>query len=494
MNVQTKLLCTFLWLSASVPFAFAKQAPKLTFEKYSLSVTNTVTGKLLYVNDTEHDTDLLIQSDKGFVYYPQIVKNTLSTDGTLINIPKDARYYNIGRRANVEQDVLFYLTKDEIQSYDFTTQQLTSLFSIDSLSRYQQEFEAKLSPFILDVNGDELTDVITYSLDNTHLYLQQENGGFIHKVLPLSPKVTSSSQSVTFTPYPFFHIDINGDNRKDISFQVYGKLVSFLQQNNGSFNSEAHHTALNAGILSRLEYKKLKQDSKSEVAQVSIEGIEDLNNDGIVDLITKSRLKTGMISSDNELLIRYGSLNNGFLAFREKPDGKAVFEGEGDLVFKDINQDGLKDYYTRGVEIGFGMIMSAMSGSVDVDLNFYLMNDTGNYHKKPAFQSEMEVEISDDSDGFGLNAIEDFNGDGALDLIIQSDDDEFKIHHGGGKNVFAKRGTSYDITLPIKGHSEVKDFNGDGKADLLLLHGKKYDSEEKKELGKNQIVLWLSAG
>jgi len=48
--------------------------------------------------------------------------------------------------------------------------------------------------------------------------------------------------------------------------------------------------------------------------------------------------------------------------------------------------------------------------------------------------------------------------------------------------------------MPIKGHTEVKDFNGDGKADILFLHGKKYDEDEEKEVGKNQLVLWLSAG
>ena len=75
----------------------------------------------------------------------------------------------------------------------------------------------------------------------------------------------------------------------------------------------------------------------------------------------------------------------------------------------------------------------------------------------------------------------------------ESDDDEFKIFSGGDKKLFTRRGTSYEIDMPIKGRTEVKDFNGDGKADLLFIHGKKYDNDDKKYIGKEKLVLWLSA-
>jgi len=494
MNLGIKSISVLLTLSLACLPVLAKKPAKLQFNKHQAQSEQDVTGHLLYLNDSENDVDLLIQNSSNLVYYPNIVQNTLASEAQNIEIPEQVLFYNVGKRAGVEQDVLFYLTKDQVLSYDFTTKETTALFNVDSFYRYQQEFEVKTSPFVLDANGDELSDIITYSLSETHLHLQQSDGSFTKQTFELAPNVFSSSDSVTFRLYKLFHVDINGDDRKDISYQVHDQLVSFIQKEDGSFTVKPKKTALNAGIISSIARKKLKKASNEQVAQVSIESIEDLNNDNVVDLITKERVKTGMISSDNELKIRFGKITDGVLTFNKDPDGKAVFEGEGDLVFKDINQDGYKDYYTRGVEIGFGMLMSAMSGSVDVDLNFYLMNSDGKYAKKPVFKSEMEVEFSDDSNGFGLNAIEDFNGDGVLDLILQTDDDEFKIHTGGGKKIFAKRGASYDIELPVKGRSEVKDFNGDGKADILLLHGKKYDDDEEKEIGKNQVVLWLSAG
>jgi len=289
------------------------------------------------------------------------------------------------------------------------------------------------------------------------------------------------------------HIDINGDKRKDISFQIDDQLVAFVQQSDGSFTNTETTIPLNAGILSALSFEKLKDASTEKIAHVTIEGIEDLNNDGIADLITKEKLRSGMMSFENELKIRFGYLEQGLLSFHQKADGKATFEGEGDLTFEDVNNDGLKDYFTASAEIGLGMIMSAMSGSVDLDVRFYLMDTEGKYSKKPVYESEIEVAISDDSSAMGLNKVKDFNGDGLPDLVIQTDDDEFKIFSGGEKKLFAKRGASYDIDMPIKGRTEVKDFNGDGKADLLFIHGKKYDSDDKKYIGKDQLILWLSA-
>ena len=139
------------------------------------------------------------------------------------------------------------------------------------------------------------------------------------------------------------------------------------------------------------------------------------------------------------------------------------------------------------------MIMSAMSGSVDLDVRFHLMSTEGKYSKKPVFESEREIAISEDGSEMGLYEIKDFNGDGLPDLVLQSDDDEFKIFSGGDKKLFTKRGTSYEIDMPIKGRTEVKDFNGDGKADLLFIHGKKYDNDDKKYIGKEKLILWLSA-
>jgi len=486
-------LCAVVLISAVSTSVSAKKPEKLEYHKTEFSTEQDVTGKLLYLNETDGNTSLLIHNKKNFIYYPALVGANLAKEEQVIAIPKQVQFYNKGKLANVEQDVLFYLSGEKVFSYNFLEKSVTEQFTIDSLNHYQTEFQTEYSEFIIDINNDGLTDIITYSLDKTHLYIQDSSANFTHQILNLAPKVNSSSNSVTFSPYPFYNIDTNGDKKSDIAFQVNDQLLSFVQKNDGSFKADADIIKLNAGILSHLEYETLQDGSADDIARISVESIEDLNNDGIVDLVTKEKVRTGMISFENELVIRFGNICSGILTFKPSPNGKAVFKGEGDLFFKDINNDGLKDYYSRGVEIGFGMIMSVMSGSVDVELNFYLMESDQSYSKKPIFSSEMEVEVNDDDDnsGFGLNSIEDFNGDGKLDLALQTDKDEFKLYFGGGKKVFNKRGQSYDIGLPVKGRTEVKDFNNDGKADILMLHGEKFD-DDNKVVGQKKISLWLS--
>jgi len=493
MNYPAKLLLACLSVTFISPLALAKKSTKLPFDKQQINVEQDITGKLLYLNDENKDADLLIQQDEHFAYYPNIATGGLLKEGQQVDIPQQAQFYNKGRLAGEAKEVLFYLTADKVMAYNFTNKTTQELFSVDSFYHYQQEYKVKFSDFVFDANGDGLSDVITYSLDASHLYLQNKQGEFVHQTLNMSPRVSRSSKGLTFSSYTMHHIDINGDERKDISFQVDDQLLAFVQQSDGNFAADATKVALNAGILSALSYEKLKKASTEKIARVNIEAIEDLNNDGIVDLITKEKIRSGMMSFENELMIRFGYLEKGLLSFHQKADGKATFKGEGDLTFKDINNDGLKDYYSTSAEVGLGMLMSAMSGSVDLDVRFYLMDNAGKYSKKPAFESEIEVAISDDSSAMGLNQVEDFNGDGLPDLVIQTDDDEFKIFHGGSKKVFARRGTSYDIDMPVKGRTEVKDFNGDGKADLLFLHGKKYDSDDEKYIGKDQLILWLSA-
>jgi len=494
MIYPSKLLLACLSLTLFSPtIALAKKAPKLPFNKQQISVEQDLTGKLLYLNDDNKDTDLLIQQDNHFVYYPNIATGGLLKEAQQIDIPAPAQFYNKGRLAGETKDVLFYLSADNVAVYNFTSKTTQALFSVNSFYHYQQEYKVKFSDFVFDANGDGLSDVITYSLDASHLYLQNKQGQFVHQQLKMSPRVSRSSNGLTFSPYVMHHIDVNGDERKDISFQVDDQLLAFIQQSDGSFTDTAKAIALNAGILSELSYETLKKVSTEKIAQVTIEAIEDLNNDGIVDLITKERVQTGMISFESQLMIRFGYLAQKQLSFNQQADVKATFKGEGKLIFKDINNDGLKDYYSTSTEIGLGMLMSMMSGSVDLDIRFYLMNQKGKYSKKPVFESEIEAAIGDHGGDLGLNAVEDFNGDGIPDFVIQTDEDEFKIYTSGKKKVFAKRGTSYDIDMPIKGRTEVKDFNGDGKADLLFLHGKKYDSDDEKHIGKDQLILWLSA-
>jgi hypothetical protein len=485
-------ITTALVLSSLVSSLTFAKATKLQFTKSQQKAEQKVTGKLLYLNDKNGDVDLLIHDENRFSYYQNITKSGLTEKAKIINIPESAQFFNQAKLANQENEVIVYLTGDAVMSYDIETKVLSKLLTIDTLYKYQNIFDINFGEFVQDFNQDGLSDFITYSLDKTHIYLQNKNGTFSHQSLAVSPRIEKSGSGLSFKPQNFYHADFNQDNKKDIAFQVDDQLIVFTQNEHKSFNETANTIILHANLENKASALKKQKGKKS--ADVALETIDDINGDGLVDIVTKESVRDGMMSRTNTLMVRYGFIENGMIAYKNKADGKASFDGEGMIKFKDVNGDGLKDYYTLSVEMGIGTMMSAMSGAIDMDLRFYTLGKSGKYGKKPIYENEIEIAINSGTDGEALTEIEDFNGDGVNDLILKTDDDEFTIYTGGkGKRLFAKRGVDYEIDLPKSVRAEVKDFNGDGKADILFLYGKHYDDDEEKEIGENKLTLWLSA-
>jgi hypothetical protein len=486
-TITTVLLLTTL----SSPFSQAK-ASKLNFHKTQQNTEQKITGKLLYLNEQNGDVDLLIQDDNYFSYYPGITKGGLVDKAEIIEIPKNAQFFNQAKLAKQTNEVIVYLTSDAVMSYNIKDKTFSKLLTIDTLYKYQRVFEVNFGEFVQDFNQDGLSDFITYSLDTTHVYLQNLDGSFTHQSLPISPRIEKSGSGISFTPQNFYHADFNHDEKKDIAFQVDDQMLVFVQKEDKTFADKTMIITLNARLENKNSAIKKEQGEKSP--NVNLETIEDINGDGLVDIVTKESVREGIMSRTNVLMVRYGFLENDVINYKKEPDGKATFDGEGMIKFKDVDGDGLKDYYTLSVEMGIGTMMSVMSGAIDMDLRFYKLGEDGKYIKKPAYENEVEMPIGSSSDGVALTDVSDFNGDGINDLILKTDDDEFTIYSGAkGKRLFGKRGADYEISLPKSVRTEIKDFNNDGKADILFLYGKTYDEDEKKEVGENKLTLWLSA-
>jgi hypothetical protein len=485
---QKKSIVIGIALSLMTLNVAAKKTGKLNFKKYEVGASQAITGKLLYLNDNGENTDIIIQKNNSLSYYPELVTKGLVENPEIISIPKNVQFFNKATLANTEKEVLLYLTNTHILAYYPEQKKTEELIKVDSMYHYQTDVEASFGEFVQDLNQDGLSDLLINSLTQTHIFIQNKQGGFTQQTLDVSPKVSSNNGGITFRPYDFYHLDVNSDNKKDIVFQIDDQLMAFVQNDQAAFSIKPIEITLNANLQ-----KLSDEDEDPEQADVVINTLEDINNDGLADLVTKESVREGMMSRTNKLMIRYGFLNKGVLSFNKTPEGSANFEGEGMIEFKDVNGDGLKDYYTLSVEMGIGTMMSAMSGAIDMDLRFYMLGANGEYAKDPAYENEVEISIGSNNSGESLSEVDDFNGDGIKDLIIKTDDDEFKIYNGTKKRLFAKRGSDYEIELPKNVRTEIKDFNGDGKADILFLFGKSYDEDEKKEVGDNRLALWLSA-
>jgi len=485
-----KAITNILLLSTLIsPLALAKVKP-LNFDKSHQNTEQRVTGSSLYLNDENGDLDLLIQDDNRFSYFPHFSKGGVVDKAQIILIPDNVQFYNQAKLANKANEVIVYLTRDSVMSYNIEDKTLSKLLSVDTLYKYPADLEIGIGEFVQDFNQDGLSDFIIYSLDATHVYLQNMDGTFAHQPFAISPRIEKSEDGILFTPQKFYHADFNNDEMKDIAFQLDDQLMVFTQKEDRSFNDKAMTVTLNSHLdRASSAIKKRQGTNKTEVELVTI---EDINGDGLVEIITKETVADGKRSKKQVLMIRYGFIRDGLMSYKKEADDKATFEGEGKALFIDVNDDGLKDYFTISIEKGIGTMMSVMSGSIDFDFRVYQLGTNGKYVKKAIYENEIEVEIKQISNP--LFQVKDFNGDGIDDLIIKTDDDEFAIYAGtNGKRLFAKRGVDYNLVLPKGGRTLVKDFNNDGKADILFLYGKYYDKDEEKEMGENKLSLWLSA-
>ncbi|MBA6358042.1 MULTISPECIES: VCBS repeat-containing protein [unclassified Colwellia] len=491
MSKIATITMVLLLTTLASPLLLAK-ANKLNFNKSQQSSQHKITGKLLYLNEKDGDVDLLIHDDNRFSYYPRISESGLVEQAQIIDIPENAQFFNQATLAKQVGEVIVYLTTNAVMSYNLEDKTISKLIDVDTLYKYQGIFDVNFGDFVHDFNQDGLSDFITHSLDTTHIYLQNATGAFTQQSFAISPRIEKSGRGLSFTPQNFYHADFNHDDKKDIAFQIDDQLMVFAQTPAQLFDHNPMVINLNAHLENKNSTIKKQQGEKS--ASVKLETIEDINGDGLVDIVTKESVREGMMSRTNHLMIRYGFIENGLMQYKKEADGHATFDGEGMIKFKDVDGDGLKDYYTLSVEMGIGTMMSAMSGAIDMDLRFYKLEKNGKYVKKPVYENEVEIAINSGSDGEALTDVSDFNGDGINDLILKTDDKEFTIYSGAkGKRLFAKRGADYEISLPKSVRTEIKDFNNDGKADILFLYGTHYDEDEEKEVGENKLTLWLSA-
>ena len=492
MSFRTSLLLSVsAILALSSPLAFAKKAPKLQFEKEQVSIGSTISGELLYLELGNGETDLLIQQSSLFKRFKNFGSASLESNVSEVTIPESAIFYNKGTLAKHGGEVLFYLTADAIVSFEVDTGVSQTLITDKHLYSSLEVEKVRRSDFVTDINGDGLSDFVTSTFTHTNVYMQGKNGEFKKIQLEIAPRGRVYSDSVEFSLNQAHVLDINNDGKTDLAFQVYDRLLAFTQTGNGELETQAVEIPLNAGLLTPKELaaqrQKHQEEEKSGRKSVSFEALKDLNNDGVTDLITKSSKREGITSSVNEFQIRYGTVQQGRLTFSEQVDTKMRLEGEGELKFSDVNNDGKQDLYTLSIEIGVGALMSLMSGSMDMDLQIFPMKTDDKFDDEASFKEEVEVSVDMDSDDNAgpVIALEDFNGDGLKDLMLKSDDDELNIIYGReGKRLFAKRGAKYDTDLDMTGKVDIKDINQDGKADLV------FRMAYKK--GESQLMRWLS--
>ncbi|WNC71095.1 VCBS repeat-containing protein [Thalassotalea psychrophila] len=402
--------------------------------------------------------------------------------------------FDVSDENTVGEQSLYFLASDKVVLFDPSLKQpFIDLVNVSSIYVNQNADYLKQANFVTDLNNDGLSDVILSDFRNLNIYLNQGNDSFIKQNLPINPTVEIFDGSVSYTEKPYYLIDTNFDQHKDIVIAGNGELLTFTQNNLGQFVTEPTSISVNENITSTNWWDSRGADGKnldqSDFAHRSVDTLKDINNDAIPDLIVRFTQSSGVLDKSNDYEVYLGRDDSGKLTYLSKADTSIKSEGTlAQLDFVDLNNDDRHEVMASSFDISVSQIIGALlTGSVDQDVLIFALDSKQRYQQRISEQVQMKFSLSSGKSGAPVIKLADLDGDGAKELILSEDENQLKIFPGLKKgNILNKHSQILDIRLPNNGALITSDdLNLDGKAELIV----RYASEDGADKQNRLLIL-----
>ncbi len=421
------------------------------------------------------------EQDRVFSFYEIQEGNLVSATPTLtVSMPDDALFYDFASIFDTGQESLLFLNDAGVQRFDPTTDTFEPFMALRSIYRQSSSPLFEQMDFARDLNGDGLADIIVPDFDGYWLRLNDGNGGFHSQVLlDMQVEMRLSQNRPLYSEFPLHSSDVNFDGKKDIIFQKDQSFVVFHQVADGGF--ETSPTVYDVDIdvtgnsFAALVRSNERYQDQSDLAETRIVEIEDINGDGIIDIVTETDRAKGLFDRSTTYQFHYGVNSDGKLMFQSEPSANVTLKGiTARNRYLDFTDDGRKDFVGGSVNIGIGKIIGILlSGSVGIHVNFYEQGEDGRFGAKPTFRKKVNVDFDMSSGQSSVPVAEmtDIDGDKAKDMIVSKGNEELRLYYAtpGGKKMFRRKEVKLKIDLPKNGELvSTEDVNGDGKGDLLI--------------------------
>jgi len=128
-----------------------------------------------------------------------------------------------------------------------------------------------------------------------------------------------------------------------------------------------------------------------------------------------------------------------------------------------------------------GLVEILLSRGVDLAINVRALH-RGSYSKSPDASIDVTGAIAPDRGSPEMFIIDgDFNGDGRKDLLIRRTVHEWNVYFSSKLGTWFREKPALRLESPLDGYPEVQDLNGDGFSDLVI-----------QKWGDSRVVIFLS--
>ncbi len=470
----------------------------LPFTRQNLKVNGEIIGKISEDLDGDNLVDLILfylegedensrkmvgffkqQKDLGFDTIPQQIFR-LDEKASVVDL------------ADIDKDgtkELLFLTEDGVYYYSLEGGVLSSepsLLITAANFLTSPENSIMLWDFCLDWGDDKDNLLLIPQRKGYDVWRGSQQGGFERKArlrfkpdisLRASPGELRQDRGLIGFSYNIPGLvlaDYNGDGEDDMLMLQKDKIYVFLPKEDGDHGEQADK------VIS------LKSKNKEDNPEIKL---EDINGDGIVDLIlneSKGDLEKG---SKTKISIYLGKKGDGFDL--DTPHQTISSEKEAsDVSFCDLDDDGKKEMIMPSYGFSLGSVVKMLlSKSLKFNLYIRSLGKENTYPDRPNREMKLSVKVSlsgsGDEDNQALEFSGDFNGDGLGDLFFASGDNILKFFLGRRGDFFADK-PQYEMGIEVPaGRSMIIDLNKDDKSDMIISFGK-----ERGELKGKVVVLF----
>lgn len=335
-----------------------------------------------------------------------------------------------------------------------------------------------------DINDDGRDDFLMPGFDGWHLAIQTEEGFLSPQVVGPPPHMSfeDSARFVGYRARKHYLLDENQDGLEDLAFWINGRFQIYLQKSAGQFATDALILDPNQkDVLGDFLSVSLGEDEEDgEETQRMLEGVGDIDGDGLADLIIQTMEGDGIFGLETQYEIHLGQIGDNQRLNFEQQASSIVATGGIQLNNErlDLTGDGREEFVITSVNISLGTLISALiTRSASVDVSIYQMHDQA-FASKPSLTKEIKVKFDFGTGDLFVPAVlsADVTGDGRKDLLVQKGLDTLLVYPGeASENLFARSPIKLAMTLPDDREGfVVTDLNQDGR-DELILHLKNDD-------------------